>query len=569
MTAGAARLCGACGRIRPISKRAGADGPDICAGCYRPPTATCCRCGRLRPCTGIAAGQPLCSRCRPRAEHACAHCGRSRPPVARWPEGPVCDSCYTAALRRIGTCQGCGQSRRLVAPPGPGATTCGSCSGTGPVGHVCTGCGREDKLYERRLCSHCALIRRADAMLAGPDGLVPGPLAGVRAAIIAAPQPRTALNWLRQGAAAPLLTALALGTIQLSHAGLDAQPVGRAVDYLRALLVAHGVLPGRDEPLARLERRITDTLAGVEDAEDRRLLTEYATWRVLHQVRYRASQRASQRPAARTATRNAVLCMDAAAALLSWLRAHGIALALLRQAAVDQWLLAGAPHLAHHAADFLSWSAARRAAPLLSITRPATPAGPSTGQAEHHALVHTLLNDPGIASIDRVTGCLNLLYGQQLSRIAVMTTAQVHDHGETLTIRFGRGDITIDEPLAGHLRGHLAAPRRHHSIGAPDATAWLFPGHIPGRPITASALGIRLRRLGINAQTGRRAAMEHLAARVPAAVLADLLGIATTTAVDWAHASGGDWNRYAADTAQRLPNTPRLTAGTGPFDPIR
>jgi len=64
MTAGAARLCGSCGRIRPISKRAGADGPDICAGCYRPPTATCSGCGRLRPCTGIAAGQPLCSRCR-------------------------------------------------------------------------------------------------------------------------------------------------------------------------------------------------------------------------------------------------------------------------------------------------------------------------------------------------------------------------------------------------------------------------------------------------------------------------------------------------------------------------
>jgi len=558
MTAGAARLCGSCGRIRPISKRAGADGPDICAGCYRPPTATCSGCGRLRPCTGIAAGQPLCSRCRPRAEHPCAHCGHSRPPAARWPEGPVCDSCYTAALRRIGTCQECGRSRRLVAPPGPEATTCAACSGTGPAGHVCTGCGREDKLYERGLCSHCALTRRTDALLAGPDGLVPDPLAGVRAAIIGAPQPRTALNWLRQGAAAPLLTALAQGLIPLSHAGLDAQPAGRAVDYLRALLVAHGALPGRDEPLARLERRITATLAGIDDAEDRRILTEYATWRVLHHVRYRASRR----PVARTATRNAVLSMEAAVALLSWLGAHGIPLAQLQQAAVDQWLLTGPPHLAHHAADFLTWAAARGAAARLSITRPATAAGPSTGQGEHHALVHTLLNEPGIDTIDRVTGCLNLLYGQQLSRIAVMTTAQVHEHGDTLTLRIGRGDITIDEPLAGHLRDHLASPRRHRSIGAPDTTAWLFPGHIPGRPITASALGTRLRPLGINAQAGRRAAMEHLAGYVPAAVLADLLGIATTTAVDWAHASGGDWNRYAADTAQRLPNTHRVTPAT-------
>ena len=44
----------------------------------------------------------------------------------------------------------------------------------------------------------------------------------------------------------------------------------------------------------------------------------------------------------------------------------------------------------------------------------------------------------------------------------------------------------------------------------------------------------------------RRAALTHLAARLPAAVLADLLGIHPNTAVRWVRAAGGDWTSYAA-----------------------
>jgi hypothetical protein len=51
-------------------------------------------------------------------------------------------------------------------------------------------------------------------------------------------------------------------------------------------------------------------------------------------------------------------------------------------------------------------------------------------------------------------------------------------------------------------------------------------------------------------QQDGRTAMLQLATNVPAAVLADLLGIATTTAADWAHAAGGDWSGYAAQIAR-------------------
>jgi hypothetical protein len=72
---------------------------------------------------------------------------------------------------------------------------------------------------------------------------------------------------------------------------------------------------------------------------------------------------------------------------------------------------------------------------------------------------------------------------------------------------------------------------------------------LPGKPISASQLAVRLRKLGIGALPGRRSTMTHLAAHLPAAVLADLLNLSPSTAVRW-HEAGADWTRYAAELVQ-------------------
>jgi hypothetical protein len=41
--------------------------------------------------------------------------------------------------------------------------------------------------------------------------------------------------------------------------------------------------------------------------------------------------------------------------------------------------------------------------------------------------------------------------------------------------------------------------------------------------------------------------MNHLAARLPAAFLADLLGFHPNTAVRWVRGTGADWSTYAAE----------------------
>ncbi len=341
-------------------------------------------------------------------------------------------------------------------------------------------------------------------------------------------------------------SALPRGDIALTHEALDAHPARRAADYLRAMLVAHGALPPRDEPLARLERAAADLLAHLPAGEDRRTLTAYATWRILH----RARRRARIRPTSTAATGHATLRLRAAIALLEWLRSNDIQLSQLRQADVDQWLLTGPLTLRREIVDFLGWATARKLTPPLTLAHAAHREGAALSEEDYWRLAYRLLHDPDIAGVDRVAGSFVLLYGQQLARVAAMTRDQVHDRGDTMSIRFGIADIEIPEPLAGFVRGHLRAPRRHTSIAAPPDSTWLFPGHLPGRPITPSRLGERLAQLGIDSQTGRRAAMLKLASTVPAAVLTDLLGIHTTTAADWAHAAGGDWSHYAAEIAR-------------------
>src|SRR5882762_9586654 len=98
------RVCGECGRLRPMARRARDGHPDVCNDCYRRPVATCQQCGQRRRCNFVAAGHAICGPCSPRRAVPCAHCGATRPPSIRWAEGPVCEPCYRAALSRRGTC---------------------------------------------------------------------------------------------------------------------------------------------------------------------------------------------------------------------------------------------------------------------------------------------------------------------------------------------------------------------------------------------------------------------------------------------------------------------------------
>lgn len=539
------RCCSRCGRERPIALRARDGRGAICDSCFHGHLATCRVCGRERPCNFVAAGRAICMSCSPRRASCCAHCGQDRPACARWPEGPVCEPCYRAALSRRGICQGCGAERRLVSPPGPGARRCADCAG---VAHLatCRSCGVEERPYLDGCCVRCALARRAAELTGGPEGQ----LRAVYEAIAAAPQPYSAHNWLRRSVAAKLLGEIASGQLALTHEALNAHPARRGADYLRHLLVANGVLEGRDDALVRLEAWVAGRLASVEDKAQRRLLRSYATWRVLR----RARQRAEIARAPRTATRHSKVNLNSAIAFLAFLAARRADLARATQADLEDWLAEGPPS-APEVGDFLAWAADRRLAQRFELPGRARQEGPIAADDQRWETARQLLHDEDVELGDRVAGLLVLLYGQQLSRIVVLSRDQVELAPGRVRLHLGAAPLEVPPPM-DELLARLAQRRRPYTgVGSPPATPWLFSGLDPGLPLTAGQLGQRLRRLGIRPAASRRSALAYLAAHLPAAALSQALGLSPGTAVRWAGTVGADWAGYAAAFAR--------SAGTG------
>jgi hypothetical protein len=141
-------------------------------------------------------------------------------------------------------------------------------------------------------CARCSLRRRAATLLPAGAGQVAAELSSVFEAICAARHPRSALNWLRNGAGAAVLADVAAGRLAATHDALDHHHRGRAADYLRHMLVAGGVLPPRDEELASTERWLTDLLASIDASVPRR-------------ARRRAAARGRRRPGQRRTARRA------------------------------------------------------------------------------------------------------------------------------------------------------------------------------------------------------------------------------------------------------------------------
>jgi hypothetical protein len=137
-----------------------------------------------------------------------------------------------------------------------------------------------------------------------------------------------------------------------------------------------------------------------------------------------------------------------------------------------------------------------------------------------------------------------------------------------MKLTVGAEPIVLPQPLAGLMRDLVATRRGHATIGRPGTLRWLFPGGRPGQPLGAERLADRLRNIGLHPRQDRATALFTLAAEVPAAVLARMLGISLHTAVDWQKTASGDWMTYAADVSRRNPSRPQGGKITKPCPPV-
>lgn len=558
------RRCGRCGRERIIVRNQVGDQPALCSSCYRGPDATCAHCGRVRPCQRARSGAPICRTCyarneRPRA--ICRRCQRHRPVLASWPIGPVCNSCYTAILRSPAECARCHTSQPLIARAADGAGLCGRCAGR-DVDYTCRQCGRSGNPYGSGRCAHCALADKARALLAGPDGMVSPQLQPVAEALAQAETPFKTIQWINQSPTAHLLARLVAEGQPMSHALLDEFPPSRNVHYLRQIMVQTGVLPERHEDLERLPSWLEHQLSD-RPADHANLIRPFLHWFVLRRARSRAAARRFPASAGRDLRRRILVALD----LLDWLDQQGLPLGELQQDDIDKWLEAGGSQTRNLIRYFLKWTGERGLTRMLTVpTIPRQEPADLLGDDERWQLLQRCLNDDAMPTDVRAAGALTLLFGLSSERIRHLTADQLtqDDQNQNTYLAAGRHPILLPPRLAGLLHRLATQPQDRLTISHDRrGPRRLFPGRVPGQPIANHALTTRLHRHGISVRPARNAALAALAGDLPAAILADLLGMHPQTAVRWVTYARRDWAEYLAARAADM--AANMTATSSPW----
>ncbi|WP_259334440.1 hypothetical protein [Streptomyces anthocyanicus] len=329
----------------------------------------------------------------------------------------------------------------------------------------CEDCGKVERLFHFGRCRRCAGERHLRRLLTPPDGR-PRPELDQIAAALLDHNPRRALLYTRESKeAARLLNDLASGACALSHEALDARSAGHrrdlAVDWFRSVLVAAGLLPVRDEYLARLERWIDYKTAALDDPDHRQLITAYARWDRVARIR----RRARGKPIAASAADITQVQISKAVLFLSWLISQGERLATCRQEHIDLWLTSE-PHQGPYAAGpFVAWAVRSKFASGISIpTRAHRVSYRPLDADERWKIARQLLNDDSFETKDRVAGLMVLLYGQTPARTCRLTTAHVLHDEDGVALRINKTPLRLPPPPGRSCpatRRHRAQPRAH------------------------------------------------------------------------------------------------------------
>ena len=502
-------LCGICDTVARVNGRS-SDGSAICSRCYRQPKSRCDTCGTVAVIQSREGGSAVCGRCYRHPQRCCGRCGRTRRIYRRATEETP-DLCHACWWEPIAICHRCGLE--------------GMCNG------IRTG---------KPLCLRCRLADKVDVVLMR-DGVIAPELMALRDAIVGVANPRSGHVWIDRSPAVTVLRDIAAGRIDLSHESLDELAATSSLIHLRDLLIASGALPPRDPYLARLQKTVAAEAEASHPA-DAQLLRSFGTWRILRRARRKVDEGGNSVSIAK----NASVRVREAARFLRWLREQGTSLQECTQADVDRWVGSGGV-ARFQVRDFITWAHEARSIPLLKVAVMGGGGSPSqpVDLNRRIALARRLLHDDTLDIADRVAGILVTIYAQPLARVARLTWDHVEIEQDVF-IRLGNDPLVVPDPLGKLLR---ELPwRRQIGIGGNLALEkrWLFPGRQAGRPQHPEHVRKRLAALGINCRQVRNAALFELAREVPAAVLADMLGLHASTAVRWVERAGGNWTAYAA-----------------------
>ena len=532
--------CSSCERTVFIVRRD--DAGQYCHRCWRGVSTICSVCGNHKPCHYADTDAPICEHCTRKQRLAtCSNCGADRPIWSRTNHGdPLCHTCS----QRRELCAECGKNKHVASRTARGPL-CSNCFARDPISfRSCENCGSIERLFHHGLCPRCAADRSLRALLTD-DGTIPPRLTAIYDALSGS-DPLRLLDWIAYSPAVPPLRRLLADQRPITHDALDELLPNRAVQAMRAALVAKNVLPARDEQLAALERWLPGFLNGIDHTANRQLLHSYATWHHLRILR-RKTRSVPARPGQITAVR---ADLSRAAGLLAWLRKRNLDLASCRQADIDAFLAEGPPDR-HRVGAFVRWAAANRRTRGIEVpTRYDVPRR-AIEQDHRWVLTKLLVHDDDIDPTDRFAGLLVLLFGQSASKIVLLTADDVERATGAVTLKLGTNPVELPSPMDQLALQLLTDRRTHMQLGRVDDHTWLFPGGLPGTHLSAARLSRRLNRIGVNCRLGRNATMLEFAAELPSALVSKLLGVEVKTATRWTDHAGGVNARYAAEFSRR------------------
>ncbi|WP_040830377.1 hypothetical protein [Nocardia jiangxiensis] len=425
-----------------------------------------------------------------------------------------------------------------------GQPICGPCAGQPDRDYTCQRCGNSGFFHTTGLCLRCQVSDRVRELLADTNGTIPVDLLPFTTALTNTGSPSAILQWLSPDRPATrLLEHLHATGESITHHQLDQLPQDLTLHHLRRTLMHTGVLPDRVEYLERLVPWLEQLLTDQPEARAH-ILRTYATWTVLRRARRRAAHQPFTYSSSNWA-RNRILV---SLRLLQWIQDQHLDLSDVQQHHIDQWLTSGSPESTYLAREFVRWARQRRLVGDITIPkRRHRSALPPITEDERWEQLRRCLHEDTLPTAIRAASALVLLYGLPLSKVTVLRHNDIHtDDRKRVWLRHGSHQLRLPPAIATLLltqRNHpttIAAVNRNH----PDDTKWLFPGSFPGQPARDSLYRGLRSHLHLHIRRARSAALAHLAAEIPAAVLAQLLDLHINTALAWATYAQNDWSTY-------------------------
>lgn len=448
----------------------------------------------------------------------------------------ICWSCVDPIIE---TCTQCHKDR-IVNGRVNNSPYCPTCYPRHPASFSdCRRCGRHEHLRQSRLCDRCETDDKINLLF--PQRLIDSDLriGPLRTACLKA-DPERVLSTFRYKTTVALLRRLLTAPDQLDHAAVDEAGTEAKTRAVRAFLVEYGLLPQRDEILARFESWIARAADTIPVLRERHAFIQFARWRHLRVLRQQESQvRTVQADSRRRELKDVIN-------FLNWVSKHGEALASATQGHVDRWLAKG-PISRRLIQPFLAW--ARRNHYCTRLAVPAIPRSQlnvtGADETDRLRLLTMILETTSLDPRTRLAAALVLLYGIRTNRIVQLQIKDFSMVGGIVFISLGSQPLALPAAVGDIASLALVTRGATRMFGSVEDHKWLIPGTRSGYPLAPVSLGLRLKSLGILPSHTRAGALASLSGQLPPVILARLTGLEISAAIRWSNAVSTSNAKYA------------------------